>query len=89
MSSSRDDAREPVDPDDPDAPAPTGRASRWRFWRERHRWVGMALLLLCTGLAPAPPQLPPRPPDEFQQVDDEPLSSLPPWDSIDTDHGRS
>ena len=49
----------------------------------------MALLLLCTGLAPAPPQLPPRPPDEFQQVDDEPLSSLPPWDSIDTDHGRS
>lgn len=42
----------------------------------------MAVLLLATGLAPAPPQLPPRPPDEYQQEDDDPVDSLPslPWE---------
>jgi hypothetical protein len=59
---------------DVEQPAAERRTTLGR-WLQQQRWVGVALVLPFTGLAPAPPQLPPRPPEEFQQADDDPLSS--------------
>lgn len=66
-------------PDDGGADQTRKGSGRRRGWWSRHRWAGIALLLVCTGFAPAPPQLPPKPPDEYQQEDDDPLDSLPSW----------
>lgn len=63
--------------DSGDAAGDARPGARRLGWWARHRWVGVSLVLLFTGLAPAPPQLPPRPPDEFRQEDDDPMDSLP------------
>jgi hypothetical protein len=41
-------------------------------WKERYRWLGVLIMAMFAGFAPAPPPKPPRDLSEYSQIAEDP-----------------